>query len=996
MSRLKQLLLSLPFLLFGFTSTAIAEGELEEIVVTGSYLKRTAQDSPSPLSVVTSADIEDLGAADVAEIVQAMPWQSGSQTRASTFGGEGADGRNSINLRNLGHGSTLPLVNGKRHVASWYNGRGNASVNINGLVPNIALERVEIVKDGASALYGSDAIAGVANLITKKDFEGFDVNYQYSVDDESGEGQANTLEFIYGLRGSRGGVTISASQLNRDEIHVGHRYDRFGGSTISGTGQPGRIIPIEAATWAAHGLFPGQPVGANGEPGTFPRDALGNTYGQADVDCEVAATEEVAGTLGTAFGNLLCIYDYGPFFALQAEEHLSKVFITGDYELNDNVELYFEFANNDQEFDRKNSLNPNSPALPIAATHPGNIEDAFRRGIEPITVLNATRMLGLTRYNPDRPIDTKTRVNYADSRAIIGAISDFELGGRPWTLDVSYSANEHDRLTSQIQDTQSSHMKLAIIGLGGPFCDIENGTPGEGNLAYAASGGDFAAGQCYYFNPFGNSRWNRTGGRQTDLTLTNPDELLAWMVGRANSQAAYRQRTWDAVATGELFDMNSQPVQIALGFQRRVEIAEELVSSDLNSDNLDFVFGARDWNGQLTTTALFGEISLPVADWMDINLAVRYEDFDEIGEDTTDPKITIHLRPTDDLALRLSAGSSYRVPSLLQLFGSLTTVANQTDYTGVAAFRPSVTTGNDSLVPESADNWNIGLSWAPSDGPLAGFQADVDIYQYEYEDIITRQGSQTLLNEDNAAINAFLAANPGSTGADAVAAGVGNPEQIIRDSQANLVRILPDFLNANSAEIGGVDVTTSYTIDTDMGTFRPGLQVAYVTEYEVDVPNSNGVGSTTFDAVGQFNAGNPVARPLPEYKINATLNWSMDNHRAFLIVKHTPEVEDDRGAGTWNFFATGIGLANGAAMEAEFRGLRDSSGTFTVESFTTADVQYTYNFGELSFLADTSVTLGIMNITNEEPPFAVDVTAYSPILHDPRGRIFMFRVNGSF
>lgn len=148
---------------------ADADGEvIEEVVVTGSYLKRTAADSPSPLSVIGAAQIEDLGAADVAEVIAALPWQSGSQTRASTFQGEGADGRNSINLRNLGHGATLPLVNGKRQVPSWFNDRGNASVNVNALVPNIAIERIEIVKDGASSLYGSDAIAGVVNFITKK------------------------------------------------------------------------------------------------------------------------------------------------------------------------------------------------------------------------------------------------------------------------------------------------------------------------------------------------------------------------------------------------------------------------------------------------------------------------------------------------------------------------------------------------------------------------------------------------------------------------------------------------------------------------------------------------------------------------------------------------------------------------------------------------------------------------------------------------------------
>ncbi len=163
-----------------------ADKTIEEVVVTGSFLKRSAADSPSPLSVVTSADIEDLGAPDVAEIVATLPWQSGSQTRAATFQGEGADGRTSINLRNLGQGSTLPLVNGKRQAASFYGPSGDASVNINGLLPNIAIERIEIVKDGSSALYGSDAIAGVVNFLTKKDFEGMDMNYEFTTDEATG------------------------------------------------------------------------------------------------------------------------------------------------------------------------------------------------------------------------------------------------------------------------------------------------------------------------------------------------------------------------------------------------------------------------------------------------------------------------------------------------------------------------------------------------------------------------------------------------------------------------------------------------------------------------------------------------------------------------------------------------------------------------------------------------------------------------------------------
>ena len=161
--------------LAGVSDVALArddEEAIEEILVTGSYLKRTTAESASPLSVVTSAYVEDLGAVDVSEILRAVPWQSGSSVRTTTFGGgEGGNGQTGFNLRNLGSASTLSLLNGKRQVASWYDFRGNASVDVNALVPNIAIDRIEIVKDGSSALYGSDAVAGVVNFLDRHSFE---------------------------------------------------------------------------------------------------------------------------------------------------------------------------------------------------------------------------------------------------------------------------------------------------------------------------------------------------------------------------------------------------------------------------------------------------------------------------------------------------------------------------------------------------------------------------------------------------------------------------------------------------------------------------------------------------------------------------------------------------------------------------------------------------------------------------------------------------------
>lgn len=1004
--------------LLAFTMpNAAAEGEeiIEEIVVTGSYLKRSAQDSPSPLSVVTSADIEDLGAADFAEVVASLPWSSGSQTRAATFQGEGADGRANINLRNLGAGATLPLVNGKRHVPSFYNGRGNASTNINALIPNIAIERVEIVKDGTSALYGSDAVAGVVNLLTKKTFEGFDVSYQYTVDEETNEGAANQMGMIWGVQGDRGGIVASASFLNRDEIRTSDNYERFGGTTLSGTGQPGRLIPLATPVWAANAVAPGSAPGAAVAGGALPRDAAGTTFGQADVNCEDAArlSPGQGGALGTAFGNNLCLYDYASFFAIQAEESLRNLFVEGHYDISDQLTARFEYAATSSEFNRLNSLNPNAPALTIptetqfidsagaiqSAANPGSVEDAFRRGIEPIPYANVTRLEGYTAGDNGtaiRPIQTFTDTNRDDTRLVFGVTYDFNIGDQDWSLIADYTASNHNSQTSQVQDTLSTHMELALNGYGGPNCDPINDTPGSGNTAYAASGGDFGAGACYFVNPFGNSVFNRSGEvGQDNLELVNAPELYDWLIGRASSDTDYRQRVLDVVLAGTIAETDAGPIGLAVGFQQRNDKGKVVLDSALTSDNLDFVFGADDWSGRLTTTALFAEIAIPITSYAEINIAGRYEDFDEIDEDTFDPKVSILIRPTDSVSIRLSGGSSFRAPSLQQSFGALTTVANQADFVGGTAFKPSITTGNPLLTPETADNFNIGISWVPQDGFLEGLSVDLDYYDYDYQDIITRQASANLLLEDNEAIQAFVRGNGGvcdqgncADAPTAIAAGVGNRDQIIRNAQGILLRILPNFENANGADINGMELDTSYRFDNSLGNFRIGLQAAWVKTYDVEVPNSNGIGSVTLDGVGNYNSTNAVARPLPEYKINGTFAWSKDNHRVFALVRWVDEIESDVPAGTRGFFATGARLAGNNSVAND---LADTE----IESMTTVDLQYNYSFGETGFLNDANLTLGVQNMFDEEAPIIGVVTAFDGTLHDGRGRIWFARIGAS-
>ncbi|MDZ7668004.1 MAG: TonB-dependent receptor plug domain-containing protein [Gammaproteobacteria bacterium] len=220
------------------------EGVIEEIVVTGSYIRRTTADSPSPLTVIDRAQIEQTGAIEIADVVNRMTFNSGSTNQTNAFsGGDNSTGQTNINLRNLGLGSTLVLVNGKRFVSTNTDSGGNAYVNMSTLVPSIALQRVEVVKDGASALYGSDAVAGVVNFITRDNFDGMELMFDARSDQESWEQDDYTFAGIWGVSSDRGHITVAAEYLERKGLQIDDRYDDFGGTGVSTLGNPGTFVP---------------------------------------------------------------------------------------------------------------------------------------------------------------------------------------------------------------------------------------------------------------------------------------------------------------------------------------------------------------------------------------------------------------------------------------------------------------------------------------------------------------------------------------------------------------------------------------------------------------------------------------------------------------------------------------------------------------------------------------------------------------------------------
>ena len=943
-----------------FAVSAIAE-EIEEVVVTGSYIKRSTADSPSPLSVINREELDAIGAMELKDVVNTMTYQSGNIANNNVYsGGDNGTGNSNINLRNLGMGSTLVLINSKRSAPASTDNSGNGYVDLSNLIPGIALERVEVVKDGSSALYGSDAIAGVVNFITRNSFEGAEIQVDWATDDATGNQDDLLVSGIMGMAGDRGHMMVSASYLDRKPLQYIDRLDDYGNSGISTFGQPGRFIPLGAPVSNPNPLNP----------------AGSSSYGAgADLDCALAIDGSGAGTLGTNSSGSICYYDFSSFFPLVAEQTQAKLFGSGEYELSDSMRVYGEYGFSFNRYYRQNSLFPDVTFAIVPTDSPGLINDANRRGVMPVPLLALQRMMGGNINTPlaDRPVDTQTRTERDSYRYQLGTNIDF---GGSWAGDFSVTSSVTRAVSRTRSDTITSKTNLAFVGLGGPGCNAQTGTAGSGNVG---------AGSCYFYNPFASSRYKPDGSPQDDISLVNPDELLQWMAGEIMSIYEYRQVVYDGVITGDLMEMGAGTLQLAVGFQRRED--EAFLDGDKTSNDNDFKFilGFQDYEGKLTTNAVFVELAIPLADNLDIQLAARYEDFKEIGESTADPKITALWRPTDSLTLRASAGTSFRVGSILQLFGSSTALLNTSDPfsgTGGLAFRPTITEGNSDLVPEEAFVWNIGVSWAPVDGALAGFSVDFDYFNVSYEDLLTREGHQDLVNKDNASRcpngrNTDAAAGPLCGAIDSDGDGIteihsigpGLPDKVIRRSDGLFTRTEASYLNAQELESSGIDLTLAYQMSTErMGDWRFNWTTSYTLDYDLTDPDGGKV-----DGVGSRNASNSIGHTLPEFRTNLSVFWNMDRHSAVLLARHVDGYEDDLPQ---------------SATRGQFIGLHP-----TIDSYTTIDVAYTYSLPEMGFMQDGSAfTFGIKNATDEGPPKMNTDGGYDAFSGaSPVGRIYYAR-----
>ncbi|MFU8817657.1 MAG: TonB-dependent receptor plug domain-containing protein [Pseudomonadales bacterium] len=965
-------------------------GPIEEIVVTGSFIKRSTFDSSSPIDFIGQEDFTKAGAITIRDVVQNLPYNIGAENFPDTARSGATTGMESINLRGLGLNSTLVLVNGRRQAeAPNLNNDGVAFVDTASIIPTIAIERVEVLKDGAAALYGSDAISGVVNFITRDRFEGFELSYDYQTltEYDVDRPRDTVLQGIAGFGNERGHAVMAVSWLQRNRMPF-HERDFTTGTGISATGSPGTFRATQAPGESREAFATRQ---AAFQATTFdPASVQG-----ADLDC--TNVPHASGRTPTSFlrpspllptGAETCFFDFFPTQSMIDEERRLQMWAHFDYVLSveHDVNLYGDFQIATNSIDRGNSTSYGfvvQPTVPVA--NPGLRNDAFRRGLGGEELINdaAAQALGFAsaiaaaEANPlvgpmlfqGRPftdipeVYTKGRSNFDNTGAmnrdkthiVLGVNGALPFLGDSWTFDLANTWSEHKFDGYSAYDTNENNMQLALQGFGGRECNPAIGQPGVG--------------PCLFFNPYGSqylSDPSSLGPNGLYNATALWDDMFDPLIGNS------AQELWvvEGVITGNAFDLPAGPLGVALGAQYREQKFRSEPSGTAQNFDFSFTVGGEAFRVERDVYAVFGEIRVPLSEagstlgMMELSAAVRYEDYGGGTGDTTDPKIAMLWMPNDSLSLRGSFQTSFKAPGLAQLGGSSTSLnnvrSNPFDPTSPNQFVPGIAAGNPNLQPETADVWNLGFSWEPQDF-LDGLRVNADYWSFEFEDAIRKEANTSVVDAYVAEVNAGIVDGPAS-------------RKLTLNSDGTVAVIRSEFINAASVDSQGVDLSVRYLVESDrLGRFDLFWNSTHITNYEFQEsptsPKRDGLGRRNFQTIGA---------PAPKMRANVGTDWMLGNHSATVTLRYTHSYSLD---GAPNAF---IALLNNRTPSTE------------VEEHLTVDVQYSFQMTELLGLPGPTLSFGMINLFDENPPRIDDGPGYDTKIHDPRGRIAYGRISMQF
>jgi len=953
------------------------------IVITGSLIRGSSEEAPAPIDVIGAEELARQGSPSAVDLLKALPVSNGVIGDANQFDAraQGNEGVASVNLRGLGPQRTLVLLNGKRIVQSG--GSGIPIVDIN-MIPSAAIGRIEVLKDGAAATYGSDAIGGVVNFITRENQDGFRASADY--------------RYIEGSKGDYGGAISFGKELGAGRFLIAAGYQRR--SELQTTDRDFVIRP-----------YAENPQGGwtgGGNPGNFDFSGLSNGASfTTDLGC--ASLGGFRSLTGSTTDR--CFNQYGLFGNLVEPEERFQIFVDTEVELSDRATFRLNalWGHSETRITTSPSYLPTLPPSANAAlggagffvipgytpalrdycatygaaanclTTAGVLQSAVA-----FPVLFRPVLLGGNPLYPGRGSATSPRVS---DQLMISGEMNYELSDNlSLTFGATHSSYERE---FEGTDTFGDLFQNALAGFGGPNCAYSS-TASRVGLTTAQLAALAGTNGCTYWNPFstavqsnpvtGNVNANYAGSRGTNGLSVTPGAGLIndlatfdWMFQDTLTRAVTSQTVIDMVLSGETgITLPGGAVGFAIGGQYRKNSYARRYGATGNLDifpcpgtplnpnatcspqtgSLGFLGTNRDGNSDSDVYAAFAELQLPITDAFNVQLAARYENYGGNVGSTFDPQVRAKFELTPWLAIRGGMGTTFRGPPSQSLAGNLTSL----QIIGTS-FRAIDVSGNPNLAPESATTYNGGVIIN-----TGAFKASVDYFRYEFDGPIEGEPVSGIVTAmfgasgtANCGVAAYAALQSRFTFTGA-GCGVGNVQ-----------RLRTQVVNSANVQTSGIDMQASFELPVGGGSVTLGAAGTYVIEYKTDAVTVEGiVVQPAFDGVGLLNY-QTTAYPLPQWKGSGYIQGEFGAHELRLQFNYIDGYTDQRGAA---IFGPNAGALAGAAVTTGKE----------IGSFSTVDFTY-----RLKLETGTTLSLSALNILDKDPPFARLDQNYDPFTASPLG-----------
>jgi iron complex outermembrane receptor protein len=877
-------------------SAAPALAQDVRVEVTGSNIKRVDVEGALPVTVMSRDEIERTGSQSVPELLQYLASNASANAtlNVSSIGAQ-TNSVSNASLRALGGQNTLVLINGKRIAQASGEIQGTYGVNLDS-IPFAAIERIEILKDGASAIYGSDAIAGVINFIMRQDYQGAEVSGYYGTPTRGGGGGDKwnaSGTFGFGdLAKDKYNLFVNAYYQKAESLDQNKR--NFSRSSIdldqglfvlSGHNDPAHAVTLD-----------GVDVGSPG----FPNCGTGRHYPELD-----------------QFFGPRCFYDPAAADGVNSipETETTSLYASGRWQFHPSWQLYGTAAYT--KVDTRYAIQPTP--LSSAVTH-GPLGDQGATIIIRPSNPHYPTALAAAAGAAGQPLELFWRAyalglrDTTDKNEAFHGVVGTQGSAFNWDWDASFSYSRNE--TSQV--TNGGFVRYSEVL---PLLNSDR------------------------FNPFGPQ--TPEFQRELDATQFRAEALSAESTGYL----------FEAKGTGELYKLPAGSLAAAVGLQvGRSELEQRFHPALQVGDVTGYGGNNADIDADRDYWAAFAEINIPILRNLEVNAAVRFDDYSDFGS-TTNPKVSVRWTPLRQLLVRGSWGTGFVAPTLTQAYGATTIGLSEAGLddplrcpvTGAvlidcAAQFNVLFGGNPNLRPQKSDQFSAGIVWEPVTGTSIGF----DWFHLTVEDQFSNGPAVATILGDLDRFGSYVTRGPGDAS--------GLPGRITSIDQR--------FINIGEVEMDGFDIDIkARTENTRIGRFLFSLNGTYYRKYDV----TGADGTTTGQVANQFEAS--TSGLVPRYKQYATITWENGPWSATLGNLHQNSYVDVNTDG--NNEQRRVGTLSLWDLSTTYKGFRN-----------------------------LALTLGVQNLFDRDPPFTNQSTTfqlgYDPTYYDARARFVYAKATYTF